>query len=1244
VTTAAVTTAPTAPPPPATIPTQLVLGFLGLFGYNPYASPTPTTPAPAPILQQIWVGWQQINRRLFNSYPTVDPKVTSYDPTTGTVTGTIGGSDPDGDALSYTANSASHGTVTIDQETGTFVYTPSATYAHSLSKDGSTTPGTDTVTFTASDDLPANGFHLHLLSATGAGGATRSVTVAVLPINSAPTGTATGTLDTATGTTSYTVTTADKDGDPVTVAVTTAPTNGSLALVGGAYVYTPNATAPHAAAGGGPTTDSAVLTLTDGHGGAATLTLTPTIVATNTPPTITAVSTVNNGTTGPVAGSSAITVTTGDKESDPVTVTVKTPPAHGTLTQTSSSTWLFVPDHTYAHGLTSLSSDSITFSASDGHGGVTETTAAIVIAPANQDPTGIVATTTQTSDTVTTYTFTLSDTDGDTVTQTVTTPPQHGTYDVAAGVYTADSVYAHSLASGGSTTPRTDTIVLTLGDGHGGSGTITLTPSIFPINTAPTYQQTSVVTDPSTNTTTWTVTLTDPDGDIVITQQTQPAHGTVAIRTVDGKTVIVYTADASYAQSIRTATSDGFRVTFDDQHGYTSTRSYTAQIQPVNLPPTIAVSSSSTAAGSVTTYVIATSDPNGDPVTVSLVTPPTNGTVASTPNGWVYTPNPGYPHQISAGGNTTPVTDSFTLAASDGRGGATNLIIRPSVTPQNTAPTGQLAGTLNTDGATLILGSTINDPENDPVTITVRTQPTHGTVLPGSGGFVYTPDAGYVAGLTANATDSVLFTLDDGHGGKTIVTVPVTIVAPPAVTVTQTSTQGGQSTYTVATRSGTTPSFTIVSTVNGTVSTTSTGFVFTPDPMYAHSLSVTGTPGSGAVVVGVPDGSGGTRQITVNPIVAPANTAPTISVVPSEIYGSPVSINRQTGDLVAYTALVNGGKSLLVVNVYGEVTLYDITAGVALPPQLFYEALTDLPAAAGSSPSATAGAVADAGGNVIVYSRSDITGPFSVGPTTSVLVAADQYGFPIIIAAHPTTGRVSFYNTVFATGGSVNVGGTPSTLVMSADGSTVYAVDPTSGRITVIDVAGQRGSTIISGLTGITSVAVSPDKKTLYVGGPLSMRTVDTTTGIVTKSVTLYRGNAAALAVSADGTRLYAAFQGEGAIQVLDTTTLQIVDSTPYLDFTADSIVVTPDGKTMIATGDGYSSTLSLSPAYRVVTADADRDPVTVSTTGSVNGNLVSLGGGKYIFVKQNPGAPGSFTLIATDGHSGVSSPVTNTV
>jgi hypothetical protein len=95
------------------------------------------------------------------------------------------------------------------------------------------------------------------------------------------------------------------------------------------------------------------------------------------------------------------------------------------------------------------------------------------------------------------------------------------------------------------------------------------------------------------------------------------------------------------------------------------------------------------------------------------------------------------------------------------------------VTPVNDPPVARpdkASTPLNTP-ITLHVTSNDSDPEGDSLTVTVGTQPLHGTVTCGgsTGSCTYTPAAGFTG------TDSYTYTVRDGHGGTATATVTITV-------------------------------------------------------------------------------------------------------------------------------------------------------------------------------------------------------------------------------------------------------------------------------------------------------------------------------------------------------------------------------------------------------------------------------------------------------------------------------------
>lgn len=90
---------------------------------NPFLAPAPNTTEPfTPVVWAV-LGW--VRRQLFNQAPTINYNPTTTVQTGQTVTGNIGATDAEGDALTYTVTQGpQHGTLTIDQASGNFTYTP----------------------------------------------------------------------------------------------------------------------------------------------------------------------------------------------------------------------------------------------------------------------------------------------------------------------------------------------------------------------------------------------------------------------------------------------------------------------------------------------------------------------------------------------------------------------------------------------------------------------------------------------------------------------------------------------------------------------------------------------------------------------------------------------------------------------------------------------------------------------------------------------------------------------------------------------------------------------------------------------------------------------------------------------------------------------------------------------------------------------------------------------------------------
>src|SRR5207253_2894238 len=238
--------------------------------------------------------------------------------------------DVDGDTLTVTGvGTPAHGNATVNGNAVT--YTPALNYN-----------GPDSFTYTISDGH--------------AGTATASVAVTITAANDAPLAAndASTTAEDTAVSIAVLANDTDVDGDALTVSVAGTPAHGStLANADGTITYTPAANYNGA--------DSFTYTISDGHGGTATGTVSVSVTAVNDAP----LAANDPGTTAeapavPTRRSSDLT----DVDGDALTVSVAGTPAHGSTLANADGTITYTPAANYN------GADSFTYTISDGHGGM----------------------------------------------------------------------------------------------------------------------------------------------------------------------------------------------------------------------------------------------------------------------------------------------------------------------------------------------------------------------------------------------------------------------------------------------------------------------------------------------------------------------------------------------------------------------------------------------------------------------------------------------------------------------------------------------------------------------------------------------------------------------------------------------------------------------------------------------------------------------------------------------------------
>jgi Bacterial Ig domain len=273
-----------------------------------------------------------------------------------------------------------------------------------------------------------------------------------------------------------------------------------------------------------------------------------------------------------------------------------------------------------------------------------------------------------------------------------------------------------------------------------------------------------------------------------------------------------------------------------------------------------------TTAKPVTIAVLANDyDPDGDPMTVTAVTKPSNGTAAingTTPNTVTYTSKTGFTG-----------TDTFSYTVSDGKGGTATAKVTVTVsTPPNHPPVAvdDSASTSKNKAVTIAVLANDSDPDGDPLTITSVTVAANGTVTATATRVTYTPNKNFLG------TDGFSYSITDGRGGSASARVTVSVVEganhpPKAMDDTATTTEGRPVTINVVANDTDADGDTLTAT---SVTQPSSGMAVTNGNGTVTYSPNSGFTGSDMFHYTVSDGRGGTASARVSVTVQAAPPPP----------------------------------------------------------------------------------------------------------------------------------------------------------------------------------------------------------------------------------------------------------------------------------------------------------------------------------------------------------------------------------
>ena len=699
--------------------------------------------AQTPVLFGV-LAW--VRRSLFNQTPTL-----AYNPTTttqvdNTITGKVTAIDPDSATLTYTATTPVHGGTVLMHPDGTFTYTASPAMAQ--------TGGTDTFTVTVSD--AASGAHIHglpgLLNAITGGLIGNAGHTATTTVNLTTSATLTAQGNDSSGAVIGALHVANPFHDTLTYSVVGGPAEGTVTInPNGTFTYTPTAQARLDAAAEGATPaelqDNFTVTVSDAHGGTATVPVRVAVDPASTPSAKTLILSDPGGRTGAVNAS--VTVT------DPMTYLLVHDPSYGSTAP-----------------LTYSGSISDTFGALAAAPTATPTTAAIT-QPEDETTIGVgnrptqVAVSPDGNRAYVTNTASKSVSVIDTKTNTVVATIGVGNRPTQVAV-SPDSTRAYVTNTDSKSVSvidtTTNTVVATIGVGNRPTQ-VAVSPDSTRAYVTNTLSNSVSVIDTTTNKVTATIRV-----GLTPTQVTVSPNGTRAYvtNTLSNSVSVIDTTTNKVTATIRVGLiPTQVTVSPDSTRAYvtntlsnsvsvidTTTNKVTATIRVGLTPTQVTVSPDSTRAYVTNTLSNSVSviDTKTNKVTATI-------SVGRRPTQVVVSPDGTRAYVTDSASNSVSVIDTTTNTVTDTIGvgnGPIALAVAPGGSlPIINPPSPPSAPDPTTSAVTGSLG--VVDPDGDPLTFTVTGAPAYGTVTVDSAGtYTYVPNqAGRIrAGLGLGSEDS----------------------------------------------------------------------------------------------------------------------------------------------------------------------------------------------------------------------------------------------------------------------------------------------------------------------------------------------------------------------------------------------------------------------------------------------------------------------------------------------------------
>ncbi|MEC9476847.1 MAG: tandem-95 repeat protein [Planctomycetota bacterium] len=558
----------------------------------------------------------------------------------------------------------------------------------------------------------------------------------------------------------------DLDGDTLTISGLGAPNKGSVeVLASGEILYTPDLDSNGQ--------DAFQYTVTDGKGTEATATVFLTVVPVNDAPRVfadMAITLEDHAIQIPVLANDY------DPEGDNMTVSLPTAAAFaGTATLMPGGIVLFTPFPNSALGL----ADNFLYQVTDSHGATSTGIISIQVTPVNDQPVANPDSAVMLEDTSQTINVLINDVDVDNDLLRITSVDIAPDFPVDVNWDMGGLV---TITPGPDfNTPTPLSFSYTVSDGfledQGSVGILVLAQNDAPV--ANNDLGNSVLEDHFI-----IIDVLDNDLDVDGDQMQVATITSGAL----GSTTLLPNQSIMYMPDPDANGNDTFSYTITDNAGGQDTATVGVTIKPINdaplagLIPAFPMPEDGVRTIQASTILAVASDADGDPLSIWSVEEPAHGSVQVIPDAFgvisslIYTPDANYFG-----------FDEFTYEVTDGQieNGAFSTgqgLIRFNILPVNDVPVANNDANLTVAGGEeLSIAPTANDsdPDGDLLTlIGLLSGPFHGSaVINSDSTLTYTADDNFVG------NDTMIYVVQDGHGGSATATIVVTVTASAASTM-----------------------------------------------------------------------------------------------------------------------------------------------------------------------------------------------------------------------------------------------------------------------------------------------------------------------------------------------------------------------------------------------------------------------------------------------------------------------------